>query len=88
MAAMITTAHLLFLVQVPLTVRDIMERREAGRWRQSLAITAFLLTLAGIAWWATVQVQGSWRRLALPALGAAVLAAVNMRLFERRRSLC
>lgn len=86
--AMITVPQLLFLVQIPLTVRDIIERRESGRWRQSMAIALLLLTLAGIAWWATFQVQVMWVRLALPAVAAAVLVLVNIRLFERRRSFC
>ncbi|MFH1178059.1 MAG: hypothetical protein V1750_11685 [Acidobacteriota bacterium] len=81
-----TVAQVALLVQLPLVVRDIMERRESGQRGESCAILLGVLTMTGVVWWAEVVVEVAWLRVALAWLVAAVLPFANVHLFERRHS--
>ena len=77
--------QLLFWVQVPLAIREIIELRHRVRWRGALPPKALLVT--AVALMASIQL-GSWDSVPIRAAGAAALVVLIMAftvvLFVRR----
>lgn len=86
LASVFMTGLLLFFAQLPLTVREVGERRQSGRHGQASAIVLMLATLLSLVAVGVLGVAVLWARLALVWTAAAALPAANVLLFERRRS--
>jgi len=81
----LTVSQLCVLVQVPLTIGDIRERRESGRVAESWGILLGLLAFSAAGAVVMLVVEHAVLRLALLWILVALLAGSNLVLFERRR---
>lgn len=80
------TGLLLSFAQLPLTVREVGERRQSGRLGEALAVVALLGALLSLVAVGVLGAAVLWARFALVWTAAATLPVANVLLFERRRS--